>query len=50
MAVAERLESGVLLTNEGEGHTIVFQGSPCVDRVAIDHLLDLVVPPDGDRC
>lgn len=50
VAVADRLDPGVLLTHEGEGHTIVFQGSPCVDRVVIDYLIDQVVPPDGNRC
>ncbi len=50
VVVAERLDSGVLLTNEGEGHTIAFQGSPCVDRVVIDYLIDRVIPPDGGRC
>ena len=48
--VAERLATGVLLTNEGEGHTIVFQGSSCIDGIAIDYLVDLTVPDDGSRC
>ena len=48
--VADRLESGVLLTNVGEGHTIVFQGSACVDDVAVRYLIDLDVPGDGARC
>ena len=48
--VAERLASGVLLTNEGEGHTIVFQGSSCVDAVVVAYLVDERVPEDGARC
>ena len=48
--VADRLASGVLLTHQGEGHTIVFQGSSCVDDIAIDYLVDLEVPTDGSRC
>lgn len=48
--VAERLESGVLLTHEGEGHTIVFQGSACVDALVVSYLVDVVVPADGARC
>ena len=48
--VAERLTAGVLLTHDGEGHTIVFQGSGCVDRVAVDYLIDLTPPAAGARC
>lgn len=50
VAVADRLAGGVLLTHEGDGHTIVFQGSPCVDRVAIDYLLAGTVPAEGTTC
>jgi pimeloyl-ACP methyl ester carboxylesterase len=50
VTVADRLESGVLLTNEGEGHTIVFQGSTCVDDLVVAYLVDLTVPADGARC
>jgi pimeloyl-ACP methyl ester carboxylesterase len=48
--VAERLKSGVLLTNQGEGHTIVFQGSPCVDAIVVAYLVDGRTPEDGARC
>ena len=50
VTVADRLTSGVLLTNRGEGHTIVFQGSDCIDRFAVDYLVDLAVPAEGARC
>lgn len=50
VAVAERLASGVLLTHEGDGHTVVFQGSDCIDRFAVAYLVDEVVPPEGSRC
>lgn len=50
VTVAERLVSGVLLTYEGEGHTITFQGSDCVDGIAVPYLIDLTVPDDGSRC
>ncbi len=50
VTVAERLASGVLLTYEGEGHTITFQGSSCVDAIAVDYLVDLDAPDDGARC
>lgn len=48
--VADRLASGVLVTFEGEGHTIVFQGSGCIDTLAHDYLVDLDAPADGARC
>lgn len=50
VTVAERLASGVLLTYEGEGHTIVFQGSGCVDSIVIAYLVDLAPPDDGTTC
>ncbi len=50
VTVADRLASGVLLTHEGDGHTVVFQGSDCVDRLAVAYLVDQVVPPAGSRC
>lgn len=50
VTVADRLTSGVLLTHEGEGHTIVFQGSSCVDAVVVAYLVDREVPADGQRC
>lgn len=48
--VADRLASGVLLTHEGDGHTIVFQGNDCVDRYAVAYLVDQQVPPADSRC
>ena len=50
VTVADRLTSGVLLTYEGEGHTITFQGSACVDGIAVPYLIDLTVPADDSRC
>jgi len=50
VAVAERLESAVLLTNEGEGHTITFQGDGCVDEVVVAYLLELQLPDGDARC
>jgi pimeloyl-ACP methyl ester carboxylesterase len=47
---AERLASGVLLTYEGEGHTVVGNGVPCVDELAAAYLVDLEVPEDGTTC
>ena len=47
---AERLASGVLLTYEGDGHTVVGNGVPCVDDIAVAYLVDLEVPEDGTTC
>jgi pimeloyl-ACP methyl ester carboxylesterase len=48
--VAERLADGVLVTRDGDGHTIVFQGDGCIDAITIAYLVDEVVPPAGSRC
>ena len=47
---AERLESGVLLTYEGDGHTVVGQGVECVDDIVASYLVDLEPPEDGTTC
>jgi pimeloyl-ACP methyl ester carboxylesterase len=47
---ADRLESGVLLTYEGEGHTVVGNGVPCVDDAVARYLVDLEPPEDGTTC
>ncbi len=47
---ADRLESGVLLTYEGEGHTVVGNGVPCVDEAVARYLVDLEPPEDGMTC
>jgi len=47
---AERLESGVLLTYEGDGHTVVGQGVSCVDDAVAKYLVDLEPPEDGTTC
>ena len=47
---AERLESGVLLTYDGDGHTVVADGVDCVDDIVAAYLVDLEVPEDGTTC
>jgi pimeloyl-ACP methyl ester carboxylesterase len=47
---ADRLESGILLTYEGEGHTVVGNGVPCVDDAVARYLVDLEPPEDGTTC
>jgi hypothetical protein len=51
VAVAERLASGVLITNEGEGHGAVTSGSnSCLAALFASYLIDLNVPRDGTTC
>jgi hypothetical protein len=50
VALSNQLESGVLLTNDAEGHTAYLQGDGCVERAVNAYLLDLSVPEDGARC
>lgn len=47
---AERLESGVLLTYDGDGHTALGAGSSCVDALLVAYLVDGSVPEDGTTC
>lgn len=49
-AMAEQLESGVLLTREGDGHTAYTSGNECI-RDAVDaYFGDGTVPKDGTVC
>ncbi|WP_327088755.1 alpha/beta hydrolase [Nonomuraea sp. NBC_01738] len=49
-ALAGELESGVLLTYDGDGHTAYAGGSGCVDGVVEGYLVSLRVPEGGKRC
>jgi pimeloyl-ACP methyl ester carboxylesterase len=48
--VAQHLASGVLVTNEGDGHTVVADGKPCIDDLVTAYLVDGTVPQDGTTC
>lgn len=50
VAMARQLESGALITNRGEGHTIYAQGVSCVDQAVNAYLLNLTVPEAGKTC
>ncbi len=50
VTMAEQLESGVLVTYEGEGHGAYGGKSECVDRIVVDYLVDGTLPEDGTRC
>lgn len=48
--LADQLESGVLVTREGEGHTGYNKGNSCVDEAIEAYLIEGVVPKDGLNC
>ncbi|MGR0220511.1 alpha/beta hydrolase [Agromyces sp. ZXT2-6] len=50
VAVASQLESGVLVTRTGEGHTAFNKGDACVDAAVEAYLVDGVVPPADVTC
>jgi pimeloyl-ACP methyl ester carboxylesterase len=49
-ALAAQLDSGVLLTRDGDGHTGYNQGNRCVDTTVEDYLVAGRVPKDGKAC
>jgi pimeloyl-ACP methyl ester carboxylesterase len=49
-ALAGQLDSGVLLTRDGDGHTAYGQGNACIDDAVNAYLLEQTVPADGTRC
>ncbi|MCX4664684.1 alpha/beta hydrolase [Streptomyces uncialis] len=49
-ALAAQLDSGTLLTYEGDGHTAYGRGSTCVDSTIDRYLLTGTPPADGKRC
>lgn len=48
--LAERLDSGVLLTWDGRRHTAYGEGSSCVDQAVDAYLLRGKLPPEGTIC
>jgi pimeloyl-ACP methyl ester carboxylesterase len=50
VSLAEQLESGVLLTNDGEGHTAYRSSNDCIDDAVNAYLIDLQTPADGTTC
>ncbi len=50
VSLADQLSSGVLVTYEGEGHTIYAHGVPCVDDTVDAYLLDGTVPDADPMC
>lgn len=50
VAVGTQLESGILVTREGDGHTAFNKGNACVDATVEQYLVDGVVPPADVTC
>jgi pimeloyl-ACP methyl ester carboxylesterase len=50
VALAKELDSGVLLSRNGDGHTAYISGNPCIDTTVDAYLAHGVVPPNGRRC
>jgi pimeloyl-ACP methyl ester carboxylesterase len=48
--LAGQLESGVLVSRDGDGHTAYMSGNSCIDRAVEDYLVDDTVPEDGLKC
>ena len=49
-ALASQLDSGVLITRDGDGHTGYNSGNDCVDVAVESYLIEGTVPPDGLTC
>ncbi|GGO89354.1 alpha/beta hydrolase [Wenjunlia tyrosinilytica] len=49
-SLATQLDSGVLLTYEGDGHTAYTRGSKCVDSAINTYLTEGKPPADGKHC
>ncbi len=49
-ALADQLDSGVLVSRDGDGHTGYNSGNDCVDEAVEAYLVDGTVPDDGLEC
>lgn len=50
VALAKRLDSAVLLSRVGDGHTAAFAGDPCIDDAVTTYLVSLRPPRNGTTC
>ena len=49
-ALAEQLDSGVLVRRDGDGHTGYNAGNPCVDDAVESYLVSGTVPESDVSC
>ncbi|MBX3195530.1 MAG: alpha/beta fold hydrolase [Microbacteriaceae bacterium] len=50
VSLSKQLESGVLISYEGEGHTIYAQGVTCVDDAVDAYFIEGTVPAEDPKC
>jgi len=50
VGLADELESGVLVTRDGDGHTGYNSGNDCIDEAVEGYLIEGAVPKDGLSC
>ena len=50
VSLSKQLSSGVLISYEGEGHTIYAQGVTCVDDAVDAYFIDGTVPAADPMC
>ncbi|WP_193611114.1 alpha/beta hydrolase [Nocardioides lijunqiniae] len=50
VGLAEQLDSGVLLSRDGDGHTAYNSGNECIDTAIEAYLVDGTVPKDQTQC
>ncbi len=50
VGLARQLESGVLLSRDGDGHTAYKSGNACIDATIDGYLVNGVVPQNQTRC
>ncbi len=48
--MTDALESAVLLTYEGDGHTAFLRGGSCIEDAVVGYLVDLTAPAVGTSC
>jgi hypothetical protein len=50
VALAHQLDSGVLISRDGDGHTGYHKGNPCVDNAVESYLVSGEVPRNDLSC
>ena len=48
--LAKTLDSGVLLSRDGDGHTAYGKGNDCIDRAIDTYFIEGTPPADGTMC
>jgi hypothetical protein len=50
VGLSKQLDSGVLLSRNGDGHTAYNAGNACIDQYIDEYLVNGVVPPNNSVC